>query len=132
GVTFDKGLYRASAESGAPLLPAAEGSRLFAVSVGGDPIEDVLAGRADIGILKDPVSAPDTSKGNAALAALKQAAKDYSFSELVLEKDQAAAFPVRVELKYEPQAKPNEAGAAPAIPTSLTAPSAPTTSGGET
>jgi ABC-type Na+ efflux pump permease subunit len=122
GIAFDKGLYRASATSDAALLPAAEGSWLFAVTTSSDPVGDVQAGRADIAILADRVYAPDTSKGNAALAALKQAAKDYTFANLALEPDQAAAFPVRVELVYAPQVRAvdqNGGVAAPSIPTSL-------------
>ena len=123
GVSFDEGLYRASFSPQSALLPAAEGSRLFAITTSGDPIADVDAGRADIGIMPDRVYAPDTTKGNAALAALRQAAKDYTFNNLVLEQDQAAAFPVRVELKYAPQASTG-AGKGTTIPTSV--PTAPT------
>jgi ABC-type Na+ efflux pump permease subunit len=131
GVQFDAGLYRASATPGAALLPAAEGSRLFAVTTSSDPVADVDAGRADIAILPDHVYALGTDKGNAAIAALQQAAKDYTFDHLVLEKDQAAAFPVRVELQYQPQ-KGAGAGSV-ALPASPPTPEAPTstTAGGD-
>src|SRR5438874_6846071 len=95
GLSFDKNIYRAWVDPGAPLLPAIEGSRLFRL------VPDT--GSADIVVYKDRVVADDTPKGNAAIAALKQAAKDYTYANLVLEKDQAAAFPVRVEVHYAPQ-----------------------------
>src|SRR5438552_11874089 len=66
GLSFDKDIYRAWVEPGAPLLPAIEGSRLFRL------VPD--AADADIAVFKDRVTADDTPKGNAALAALKQAA----------------------------------------------------------
>src|SRR5438067_10644909 len=80
GLSFDRSLYRAWVEPGAPLLPAIEGSRLFRL------VPD--AGSADVVVYHDHVVASDDPKGNAALAALKQAAKDYSFANLVLENDQ--------------------------------------------
>src|SRR5438874_10432232 len=113
GLSFAKGLYRAWVEPGAPLLPAIEGSRLFRL------VPD--AADADVTVFADHVSAPPTSKGNAALAALKQAAKDYSYANLVLEKDSAAAFPVRVEVRYEPQ---QAAGAPLLVPPTAPIPTA--------
>src|SRR5438874_2866510 len=69
GLSFDRGLYRAWVEPGAPLLPAIEGSHLFQLVPN--------AADADILVYKDHATADRSPKGNAAFAALKQAAKDY-------------------------------------------------------
>lgn len=133
GSSFDIGLYRASIAPGSALLPAAEGSRLFAITLSADPVADVDAGRADIGVMPDKVYAHDDAKGGAALAALRQAAKDYTFDQLVREPDQAAAFPVRVQLEYAPQQR-SAPGNAPQLPTSAPTPSTPSnapSSGGD-
>lgn len=103
GLDFDRGLYRAAIAPGAPLAPAVASARAFQAIETQDPRAAVDAGLADVGIERDRVFAPDTQKGRAALAALQQAAKDHSYAELAQEADAAAAFPVRVELLYEPQ-----------------------------
>lgn len=103
GLDFDRGLYRAAVAPGVPLEPAVMGARVFQYYTSNDPLGEVERGAADLGVGDNRVYAQDTQKGRAALAALKQAAKDYSYSQLALEPDAAAAFPVRVELLYEPQ-----------------------------
>ncbi len=115
GLDFDRGLYRVAVDPGSPLLPAVEGSRLFRV-VDADPATALEQGKADLVISVSSASALDGAKGEAALAALKQAAKDYTFAELTREKDQGAAFPVRVDLAYAQQAR---AGQTNGLPTSL-------------
>ena len=110
GLDFDRGLYRVAVAPGSPLEPAVLGSRVFQVSYADDPKAQVDAGRADLGIEGTRYHRSDTQKGEAALAALKQAAKDHSYAQLAQERDQAAAFPVRVELLYEEQERAAGAG----------------------
>ncbi|HEX2023022.1 MAG TPA: PrsW family intramembrane metalloprotease [Candidatus Thermoplasmatota archaeon] len=122
GLDFDRGLYRAAATPDALLLPAAQSSRLFAVSVVDDPVAAVRRGDADIAILRSFVDAPETQKGDAAMAALRQAAKDYAYGRLAAEEDLEAAFPVRVELRYLPQEGARAAATGGGIPTELARP----------
>ncbi|HVL87026.1 MAG TPA: PrsW family intramembrane metalloprotease [Candidatus Thermoplasmatota archaeon] len=104
GLAFDRGIYRAAVAPASPLLAAVEAAPAFQVIVTGDPVGELSAGRADVSVGATRVSAPPTDKGRAALAALKQAAADYTFRELRFEADQAAAFPIRIELEYVPTA----------------------------
>ena len=69
----------------------------------GDVFAAVDAGEADLGIHGKVFYAAKTTKGTAALAALRQAAKDNNFANLLLEEDESAAFPVRVDLQYVAQ-----------------------------
>lgn len=127
GLDFDSGLYRVAITPDSPLVPAVEGSRLFRV-VQADPRTALETGQADLVVTPTLASAIPNAKGDAALAALKQAAKDYTFAELTLEKDQGAAFPVRVDLTYAQQAR---LGQANGFPTSIpTAPTPETTPSG--
>ena len=103
GLDFDADIYRVAITPDSPLLPAVRESHLFRLvdePVGSATVD---ADRAELAITSTTVYARDTSKGQAALAALKQAAKDHSYRNLRLEDDLAAAFPVRVEVRYEPQ-----------------------------
>ncbi|MEA3198631.1 MAG: hypothetical protein QOE90_59, partial [Thermoplasmata archaeon] len=115
GLDFDRGLYRVAVVEGSPLLPAVEGSRLFRV-VQADPGTAVESGAADLAILDGRIDAMEGAKGEAAMAALRQAAKDYTFTQLAQEQDQGAAFPVRVELTYAQQARAGNAAALPSLP----------------
>ncbi|HET6404662.1 MAG TPA: hypothetical protein VFH78_08440 [Candidatus Thermoplasmatota archaeon] len=124
GLDFDRGLYRVAVGSGSPLEPAVAGSHLFQRFHASDPRAAVDAGDADIAIAADWVYGHDTPKAHAALAALRQAARDYTYANLAQEDDLAAAFPVRVELLYEPQARvPGPSGLREA-PESIVAPRA--------
>src|SRR5581483_11058367 len=115
GLDFDRGLYRVAITSDSPLVPAVQGSRLFRL-VDADPATAIESGAADLVVTAQDVSAVQGSKGAAALAALKQAAKDYTFRELAQESDQGAAFPVRVFLTYQQQARFGQTNALPAAP----------------
>ncbi len=118
GLDFDRGIYRVAVSEGSPLLPAVLDDAAFAVRVVSDPRVEVAAGRADVGISGDRVAAASSEKGEAALAALRQAAKDFSYRRLLAERDSAAAFPVRVELEFVRQDRPGPAsadGGAPSI-----------------
>lgn len=103
GLDFDRGIYRVAIDETSPLAPAVQGARVFQYYPSADPRGEVDRGAADLGVANGAVYAPDTDKGRAALAALKQAAKDHTYGQLVHESDQAAAFPVRVELLYQQQ-----------------------------
>ena len=122
GPRFDEGIYRVAVTDDAALLPAIEGSHLFRRVHADDPFAAVEAGEADVAVTATRVATLDTPKGEAALAALQQAAKDHSFARLAQEPDQAAAFPVRVELHYQRQdafgrAPPSGAAVPGAAPT---------------
>ena len=121
GLQFDRGIYRAAVAPDAPLLPATLANHVFAVSVTSDPLGAMRDGKADIAILPSTVFAVDGSKGESALAALKQAAKDYTFQNLARETNQGAAFPIRVELQYAHQDRGDGSATAP-LPTNLQAP----------
>jgi ABC-type Na+ efflux pump permease subunit len=105
GLDFDRGLYRVAVTEDAALLPAIQGSHLFQRVLADDPFAAMDRGEVDLAVDAGRVAAPDTPKGHAALAALKQAAKDHTFRQLLLEEDQGAAFPVRVNLEYAQQAR---------------------------
>lgn len=132
GLDFDRGLYRVAITPDSPLVPAVQGSRLFRI-VDADPASAVDTGAADLAVTSTTATAALGAKGDAALAALKQAAKDYTFSQLAQEPDLGAAFPVRVVLTYQQQAR---FGQTQGIPTSLpegaegTTPASPSGSGG--
>lgn len=103
GIDFDTGLYRVAVRGDAPLLPALLANDLFQVEVVDDPRASLAAGRADAAVLPSVIHSRGDQKGDAAIAAIRQAAKDYTFSQLLMEQDEAAAFPVRVELQYVAQ-----------------------------
>lgn len=125
GFAFDNGIYRAVVTNDSPLAPAIDGSRLFrVVNTDQDAQSAVNDGAVDIAVTGMTVYVLDTSKGNAALAALKQAAKDYTYANLLLERDQAAAFPVRVEVNYidQDRAPSNALPGSGGVPTTPSAP----------
>lgn len=103
GTDFDRGIYRVAVTDDATLLPAIQGAHVFRRVAAADVHAALAAGEADLAVDRVRVAAHGTSKGEAALAALQQAAKDYTFSQLLHEEDQGAAFPVRVTLQYETQ-----------------------------
>jgi ABC-type Na+ efflux pump permease subunit len=126
GLDFDRNLYRAAVDPEEPLAPAVAGARVFQRLSVDDPRGAVEAGIVDIAIADGRVYALDTQKGRAAIAALRQAAKDYTYSQLALEGDHDAAFPVRVELLYVEQAHTPDQTDFPSLPESLApTPSAP-------
>lgn len=131
GLDFDRGLYRVAVSGDSPLLPAVQGARVFRIVDAGDPRAAVESGAADLGITATSVFARSDPKGDAALAALRQAAKDHTYSRLLQEEDQAAAFPVRVELIYDRQAAiPSGADPTTGDAGSATAPKEPAREGG--
>ena len=105
GLDFDRGLYRVAVGEGSPLEPAVAQARVFQRFHADAPRAAVDAGEADLAIGGDWVYGHDTPKARAAIAALRQAAKDHTYAQLANEADQDAAFPVRVELLYEPQSR---------------------------
>ncbi|HVL48829.1 MAG TPA: PrsW family intramembrane metalloprotease [Candidatus Thermoplasmatota archaeon] len=121
---FDHGLYRAAVEPSHPILPALLSAPAFTVTVTSDAVGALSRGEADLVVVGKHIGAARGDKGQAALAALKDATRSYTFRLMALEEDEDAAFPVRVTLRYE-EAKPapRTAGGAP---TPMPAPSTPT------
>ncbi|HVM46217.1 MAG TPA: PrsW family intramembrane metalloprotease [Candidatus Thermoplasmatota archaeon] len=132
GLDFDRGLYRVAVGAGSPLEPAVAGAHVFQRFASDDPRGAVDAGAADLGIEHGRIYAKDTQKGLAALAALRQAAKDYTYGQLLHESDHAAAFPVRVELLYEPQARSPDANLPRTMPGGIAPREDPSAGGGST
>ncbi|MHB8605711.1 MAG: PrsW family intramembrane metalloprotease [Thermoplasmatota archaeon] len=127
GLDFDHGIYRVAVTSDSPLLPVVEAAPVFAVTIADAPLDSLASGTADLAIAGANAQAPDSEKGHAALAALADAAKSYTFTLMTHESDQAAAFPVRVTLVYE--ARPSQ-GAAPGAPSASAPQVAPPSTGG--
>lgn len=114
GFDFEHSLYRVASSPDAVLLPAAQASPLFAIVVTHDPRSMLAAGDVDLALEGTRVFADDNAKGNSGVAALRQAARDWTFALMSAEDDAAAAFPVRVELVYAPQERAGS-GAAPGL-----------------
>lgn len=109
GFDFDHGLYRIVVDDGSPLQPAVAAAPVFQIvsdAPGDDPRAWIVSDEADLVVSDLRVYATGTDKGRAALSALDQAVKDHTFALMAQEPDQAAAFPVRVELVYLEQERP--------------------------
>lgn len=99
GSTPDRGLYRVAVSEDSPYMgPVEYGTSLRAV-----PPDTSLGSDAELVITPDGVVTADSEKGRAALAALRRAVAGYNDALLSEEADRAAAFPVRVTLRYAPQ-----------------------------
>ncbi len=92
GGTLDNGLYRIAIDDSHPYAPAvANAGTLRTVS---DRTE------ADVVVSQVGIATTDTRRSQAALSALRSAVTDYNRQQLNAESDQAAAFPVLVEIQY--------------------------------
>lgn len=100
GIDFDHGLYRVAIDSSSPLEAAIASAPQFERRIVMDPRGALSRGEIDIWVSGERLTAWDTDKGNAALAALEKAVASYTHARLLLEKDKAAAFPVEIELEY--------------------------------
>lgn len=104
GFDFDHDIYRAAVTADSPLRPALEADPVFRVLIVDDPASYVDADEADLGIDDLDAFAKPTDKGKASLVALDDAVKAHTHRLMRVEPDQAAAFPVRITLRYEEQA----------------------------
>lgn len=121
GLHPDAGLYRVEIDENSPLLPVVRSDRAFDVQEGYRG--SFLAGNAELSIIGDKVSfRANDEKSAAAARELQLATRKWLDAALADEPDQAAAFPVRVNVVYEPRAV--VAAAAPP-PTTAPAPTTP-------
>lgn len=95
GFDFDHGFYQVAVDPGHPLHAAlAADPKFVVVSPGSEGADAALIGTA---IQHDPADA----KSAAAATAIQAAAEAYGVALMLQERDQGAAFPVRVEVAYE-------------------------------
>lgn len=103
GVYPDEGLYTVELDPQSPLAPAVQGDPTFDAL----PFEYGLAfsnGRADLFVREAHVAYDWASpRSQSAVEELSRSAERYFDTVLEREPDQAAAFPVRVNLVYEPR-----------------------------
>lgn len=98
GPAADEGLYRVGVATDSPYRPPVEDASELAVA---PPNEGAYErGRLDVLIADGEVRVQETRTGRAAAAALREATADYNDRLMRGEPDQAAAFPVAVELRY--------------------------------
>lgn len=94
----DDGIYRIGVDTDSPYYEPLVRDPKFAVR---DPDSGGLAtGDLDIVVTANEIRAPDTQKGRAAAGALKAAVEQYNDYLMGQESDQAAAFPVSVQIQY--------------------------------
>ncbi|WP_435097469.1 PrsW family intramembrane metalloprotease [Halarchaeum sp. P4] len=129
-----EGVYRvAVSESNPYYAPVAADGQLRAVAPDANA---VAGGRAEVAITGTSFRVADTEKGRAALADLRSAVAAYNDRLMALEADEAAAFPVTVELTYvERGTTPVGGGTEPTTtraPTTTETTASRTTSGGTT
>lgn len=99
GAAPDQGIYRVAVDGDSPYAaPVADATSLRRV----DP-ETTVGSGADLAITRGVVTAAATRKGVAARAALRRAVAAYNDRLMDREPDEAAAFPVRVRLRYASQ-----------------------------
>jgi len=92
------GLYRVGIAADSPYLAPAEAAPAFTVVA--PDARAFAAGRLDLLVRGDRVQVQDTRLGRAAAGALQDAVRRYDERQLRSEPDQAAAFPVTVQLHY--------------------------------
>jgi len=94
----DAGIYRAGVSPGSPYYaPLSQDARFSVASP--DP-GAVAAGRVDLQVRGRRLVVADDRKGQAAAAAFRDAVEAYNDRLMAREPDQAAAFPVTVNLRY--------------------------------
>lgn len=102
GAAPDAGIYRVAAPSDSPYAgPISDADALRRVSP-----TTPLGDGADLRIQDGQVQPATTSKGHAAMSVLRRAVAAYNDRLLRAEADTAAAFPVRVQLRYGSQMAP--------------------------
>ncbi len=98
-IESESGLYPVALAPDAVLEAAVLGDDRFRI-VDGD-LADLETGRIALWIADEVAYAPDEPRSRAALAALRQATSVWLESQLALEQDDAAAFPVIVTVAYQ-------------------------------
>jgi ABC-type Na+ efflux pump permease subunit len=106
GVALDRGIYRVGVEESSPYYGVVDSDPTF---VAVEPNRAAVAeGRQEILIRGAAViDYADTQKGRAALESLRSSVQRYNDRRMVLEPNQSAAFPVRVELRYRDRDLPS-------------------------
>lgn len=89
----EAGLYRIKADADSPLIPAAAGDRHFTFT----------ETDWDLHLRAGDVLIRDNDRGKAAYQVLVIAVHEWQAKQLSLEADEAAAFPVSVNVAYEPR-----------------------------
>ena len=101
GTAVDRGIYRVGVTQDSPYYDPVDSNLAFrTVEPNPDAFRD---GDLELVIDGDRVRVADSPKGRAALAELRTTVEAYNDRALAGEDDQAAAFPVVVELVYEQQ-----------------------------
>ncbi len=96
----DAGLYPVAVDPASPYAPAIAADPRFRVVEGG--LDDLAAGRIALVVTADAIHHdPASERSTASLQALGQATRRWLEERLATETDQAAAFPVRVDLLAE-------------------------------
>jgi ABC-type Na+ efflux pump permease subunit len=98
GVALDRDLYRVGVAESSPYHDPVVASATLAVH---SPSEAALrAGELDLLVVDRRVVAPDTRKGAAAVAALRESVERHNARLMWAEENRSAAFPVVVSLSY--------------------------------
>lgn len=116
GLAPDRGLYPVSVEPGAPLAPVVESDPRFAIVPGG------FASGAVMEVRTDGAYAQPTDAGRAALRQLQESLRHWQEERLGDETDEAAAFPVQVNVVMAapqpartPTPRPNATAGPPSV-----------------
>lgn len=108
----DEGLYPVAVDPASPYAPAIAADHRFRL-VDGD-LDDLAAGRIALLVTADAIHHdPASERSTASLQALGQATRRWLEERLAAEPDQAAAFPVQVDLLAENPATTSADGAPP-------------------
>ena len=97
GFDFNHGLYTVAVGQNHPLYPALTQNPTFVVVTPVYPLED----GTDVLLLGTNVYPAETAKGQAAAEAVFETARAWGVQRMLRERDQGAAFPIRIETKYE-------------------------------
>ena len=98
GFALDDGIYRVGIDDGHPLHGPATNDSAFAVR---DPsVEAFEAGDLELLVSGDRIRYRQTEKGKAALATLRETTGLYNDALMRLERNETAAFPVSVTLRF--------------------------------
>lgn len=98
GVDIEDGIYRVGVSQDSPYYEAVDSSG--SLDSREPSMEALESGGIDVLVLNGSVSSVDSRKGRAAVAGLRSAVQRYNNRLMRMEDDQAAAFPVEVDLMY--------------------------------